>query len=521
MLIHRDMLARCATSYPDRIAITSEVGADSTYADLDDRTNSIANGLLQAGFGPGDRMVWLDRNSADYLFAYYATAKIGMTISPLNAWLRAAELAPQVELIQPAVLAAGADFITVAEAAAALASPRLFFQIDESGARKDSSSENQRTWSPWSDLMDAPSTSVDTGVDENDIHEIVFTSGTTGEAKGVMRSQRARILDSAFAALGYELGRNDHLLWFLPQFHIGGGAVPNQLLIQGGRVTVLRQFDVHQIAAALKTGVTYLVGVPAHYNLLFESGALDGVDTTGVSGCYVGGSVATNVLFRAIQTHFPSADLVHGYGSTESGPHSMALRGDDFLNHFGSLGQPVAGTEARVVVDEGTDAGTDEIGELWTRSDSTMAGYLDRPELTASVLSSDGWLRTGDLVRRSADGFFYLVDRAKDIIITGGENVYPREVEDIVATFPGVAEVAVIGIPDLLYEERVIALVRQPAEAEQLDPKEIIAFVRERLAGFKTPKEIHFVDEFPRSGAGKVNKAALRSKYGSVFEGKR
>jgi fatty-acyl-CoA synthase len=513
MLTHRDMLARCATSYPSRIAITSETGVDLTYDGLERATNSIAHGLSEAGLGPGHRLVWLDRNSADYLLAYFATAKLGMTITPLNAWLRATELAPQIALIRPDVLVAGADFVALAEAAAEGLPPQLRLHLD----RPDDPGRAASGWRPWRELQGDSTARPDIAVDENDVHEVVFTSGTTGEAKGVMRTQRARILDSAFSALGYELGRNDHLLWFLPQFHIGGGAVPNQLLIQGGRVTILRQFDPIEIASALKTGVTYIVGVPAHYNLLFESGALDHADTSGVRGCYVGGSVATNVLFQAIRDHFPTADLVHGYGSSESGPHSMALRGEDFLQHFGSLGQPVAGTEARVVNTSGVDAAVDEIGELWTRSDSTMTGYLDRPELTASVLTPDGWLRTGDLVRRAEDGFFYLVDRAKDIIITGGENVYPREIEDVIATYPGVAEVAVIGIPDPLYEERVLALVRFAAGTDRPDPKQIIDFVRARLAGFKTPKEVRYVEDFPRTGAGKIAKPALRSEFGSVF----
>ena len=515
MLTHRDMLARCAASYSSRIALTADSGRNFTYLEVDRLTNAIANALAEFGFGSGDRMVWLDRNSVDYLLAYFATAKIGMTITPLNAWLRATELAPQVELVSPAVLVAGDEFVELANEASTSISPRLRVQVSQASPM---ASPPDGAWSSWSDLLLGSTVYVDVPLDENDVHEIVFTSGTTGDAKGVMRSQRARILDSAFAALGYELGRNDHLLWFLPQFHIGGGAVPNQLLIQGGRVTVLRQFEPARVVAALQSGVTYLVGVPAHYNLLFASGLLEGVDTSQITGCYVGGSVATAALFRSIEKNFPSADLVHGYGSSESAPHTMALRGQDFLHHYGSLGQPVAGTEVRVVRRDGTDAGVDEAGELWTRSDSTMTGYLDRPELTAEVLSSDGWLRTGDLVRCDAEGFFFLVDRVKDIIITGGENVYPREVEDVISTYGGVAEVAVIGIPDALYEERVVALIHLADGATRPSSDDIIRYVRSQLAGFKTPKEVHFVGDFPRTGSGKIAKAKLRSSYGSVFD---
>jgi acyl-CoA synthetase (AMP-forming)/AMP-acid ligase II len=518
VLTHGDMLRRCASAYPQRIAITSEQGVDIIYERFDALTTIVARRLQAAGLGPGDRLAWLDRNSADYLIGYFATAKLGMTVTPLNLWLRAGEIAPQLELVRPAAIVAGSEFIALAERATDGLDLRLRIELDRENPSTD---PRAHEWQPWAELCEGEATPLDIGVDENDVHEIVFTSGTTGQAKGVMRTQRARILDSAFAALGYQVSRNDHLLWILPQFHIGGGAVTNQLLIQGGRVTILRQFGPAAVAAALRNDITYLLGVPAHYGLLLESGELDGVDTSSVTGCYVGGSIATQELLQRIQVAFPGADLVHGYGSTESGPHTMALRGEDFTSHLGSLGMPVAGTEVRVVTTDGVDAADDEVGELWTRSDSTMAGYLDRPELTDAVLSPDGWLRTGDLVRRAPDGFYYLVDRVKDIIITGGENVYPREVEDVIAALPGVAEVAVIGVPDPVYEERVVALIRALPDATPPSETEVIAYVRDRLAGYKTPKVVHTVEDFPRTGAGKIAKPKLRDTYGHVLGDRR
>jgi fatty-acyl-CoA synthase len=503
MLTFTDFLRRNASSYGGRIAITSETGMDITYQDLEDTTNALANALVGAGLGPGDRLVWIDRNSADFLITYFATAKIGMTFTPLNAWLRPAELRPQLELIQPSIIVVGGDFVDLAEQALPSAGKARQF------VRDDTTHSGWESWRTFAATGDTRPPDVD-GVNEETVHEIVFTSGTTGQAKGVVRSQRARILDSVLAALGYQLNRDDHLLAVLPQFHIGGAAVPNQLLMQGGRVTILRRYEPEAVAHALKDGVTYIVGVPAHYALLFESGHLSGLDTTSVRGCYVGGSAATQQLFSEIQRHFPAAELVHGYGSTESGPHSMALRGAAFLSHFGSLGLPVAGTEVRVVDPMDHPVGIDEVGELQVRSDSVMTGYLDQPELTASAFTQDGWLRTGDLVRRADDGYFWLVDRAKDMIITGGENVYPREVEDTIASFPGVGEVAVVGMPDPLYEERVVALVRRTENAPSFTPDDLIAYVRERLAGFKTPKEVWLVDDLPRTETGKISKVRIR-----------
>lgn len=510
MLTHKDVLARCASAYGSRIALTGPDGEDVTYEELDRLTERLASALRANGLGPGDRLLWLDHNSLEYLIGYYATAKAGMAFSPMNYWLRAHELAPPAELVAPAVVVAGDNYRETARAAVPRDGVRLWVTL---GGAADG-------WTTWTELSASGGGTCDVQVDEDAVHEIIFTSGTTGQAKGVMRSQRGRILDSYGAALAYELTRDDHMLWFLPQFHVGGGSVPGQLLVQGGRVTVLRKFEPEDAARAIARGITYMVGVPAHYNLLFESGALDGCDTKGVSGCYVGGSVATRRVFEEIQRHFPNADLVHGYGSTESGPHTMALRGQAFLEHFGALGLPVPGAEVRIVhLETRQPVATDEVGELCIRSDSVMAGYLDRPELTAAAFDEGGWLRTGDLVRRDEDGYFHLVDRAKDMIITGGENVFAKEVEDLLASFPGVAEVAVIGVPDSIYEERVVAVLRVEPGSPAPSVDELSRFARAELAGFKAPKEFYFVDDFPRTGVGKIAKQELRGQYGSVFGG--
>jgi fatty-acyl-CoA synthase len=505
MLTHRDILGRAAISYERRIAVTGPDHIGLTYAELDAMSNRVANAMLTHGWGKGDRVVWIDANSADFLIAYYATAKIGATFTAINYWLRASEIAPQLSLIQPKMLVAGSEYADLAQEALTLTglSSSLFLI---SAAREG--------WGSWrDDLLSGPADAITIPVSEDDLHEIIFTSGTTGHAKGVMRSQRKRIIDSFSAALAFELGRNDHMLWFLPQFHVGGASVAAQLLIQGGQVTILRRFDPAEVAAAIGRGVTYIVGVPAHYNLLFETNALAGVDTSSVRGCYVGGSAATAQLFSTIQEHFPSAELVHGYGSTESGPHSLSLRGQDFLDHFGALGLPVPGSAVRVV-DPTTllDVECGVVGELLVQSDAVMDGYLDRPDLTEQAFV-DGWLRTGDLVVRDEQGYFRMIDRVKNIIITGGENVYPKEVEDVLAGHPAVAEAAVIGVPDRIFEERIIAYVRRSGEGAGAAAGDLIKHVRARLAGFKTPKELYFVDDFPRTGIGKIAVADLKAAY--------
>ena len=509
MLSHRSMLRRTASAYGGRVALVDERGSTLTYRELDAVTDQLATALLGSGLRPGDRVVWLEKNRLEYLVAYFATAKAGLLFAPLNYWLRPAELAQLIELVEPKCVMVGDDFREVVDGLDVTRSVPLLVSLGASAAG----------WTPWRDLLGGPSDGSLDRVDDDEhaIHEIVFTSGTTGQAKGVMRSQRGRILDSMMAALAFELTRRDHMLFFGPQFHIGGASGPNQLLIQGGTVSIIT-FDPEVACERIAAGVTYVIGVPAHYNLMFESGMLERIDTAHVRGAYVGGSVATRSLFERITAHFPFADLVHGYGSTESGPHTMALRGPDFLEHFGALGLPVPGAEVKIVSAEGDEVARGEIGELAVRSDSVMAGYYKRPELTAAVLGADGWLRTGDLVRQDEFEYFHMAGRAKEMIISGGENVYPKEVEDLLATHDAVAEVAVIGLPDPVYEERVVAFVRPHPNGERPTEVELIGYVRSRLAGFKTPKEVHLVDDFPRTPLGKIAKEQLKQQHGDVFD---
>jgi fatty-acyl-CoA synthase len=493
MLTHAEVLRCGAAGYGRRIAVSFE-GRDVTYAELDSLTNRLACGLLDAGLQTGDRVAWIMTNHLDYLLLYYATAKAGVAISPMNPRLPRPELEPLLDLVRPAILVVAPDLegLVGDRPTVVHGSPR------------------------WHDLLDSVERALDP-VSERTLHEIVFTSGTTGQAKGVVRSQRKRILDSMAAALAYQLTRDDHMLFFAPQFHVGGGAAAGQVLLQGGRVTILPGFDPELTAKAIDAGVTYMLGVPAHYSLLVESGALEGRSTSSMRGCFVGGSVASTQQFDLIRETFGRADIVHGYGSTESGPHTAAVRGQAFLDHFGTLGLPVPGTEVRIVDLDGNDIFDDRPGELLVRAATVMDGYLGRPDLTEAAFAPGGWLRTGDVVRRDADGYLYLVDRLNDMIITGGENVYPTEIEAALCAHPGVVEAAVIGVPDPVYEECVVALVRLSPGASAT-PAALGEHLRRSLAPFKVPRRFEIVQDFPRTPLGKIAKAELRRRYGSVFD---
>ncbi|MCU1362149.1 MAG: hypothetical protein JWN99_3438 [Ilumatobacteraceae bacterium] len=504
MLTHRDVLRQLARAVGDAPAIFAHDGSVLTFGELDGLTDAVASGLLQHGLRPGDNIVWMSRNSVEFFVLYFATAKAGLTFTPLNHWLRAGEHAAIVDLLQPRAVVAAASL-----------TDRIDEVLDLAG-RPDvlrvCVGEPVAGWMSWTDLAASSGTLHAIPNDESACHEIVFTSGTTGPPKGVMRSQRKRVLEAHYSALSWRVSADDHLLMLGPQFHIGGPATPCQFLFQGGPVSVV-DFEPTAVAHAVDRGATFISGVPTHFTSLFESGVFDARDTSHVTACKLGGSSAPTVMFERVASMFPSAQICSGYGMTETGPHTLGVRGVR-PNQRGVLGRPVLGNEVRIMGEDGAaELPDDTVGELQLRSEFVFDGYYGNPELTARAFDGQ-WLRTGDLAKRDADGLFYLAGRAKDMIISGGENVYPTEVEDVIAACPGVAEVAVFGVADDLYVERVVAAVRfEPGTSTTMADVERSA--RARLAGFKCPRDLRSVAEMPRTGSGKIAKDQLRSMFES------
>ena len=515
MLSHQAILRAAAASYGDRIAITSAAAGDITHREFAALVRRLADALAQTGLTPGDVVTWYSYNRYEYLVTYYATALAGLRFCPLNYWLRERELGLILGLVKPKLAVVEEGLRDRFKLAAGQAFAGQLIELPETS---DRSSGPVADWQTFAELGRPDAPWPDSDSDSAAVHEIIFTSGTTGQPKGVMRSARKRIFDSLIGATVFQLHRDDHLMSMGPQFHIGGAAVPGPVLLQGGRVTVLRRFEPEAVAAALRGGVTYLQGVPAHFNLLFESGVLDRLDVSGVRGVYLGGSLVTFALDQEVARRFPAATIAHGYGSTESGPYSIGLRGPDVLTRPGTIGLPAPGVEAKVIDPGGGEAAPGDVGELLVRAPNVMDGYFGNDELTRQVIDADGWYHTGDLVRRDDDGYFYVADRKKDMIISGGENVYSREVEDVVSQHQSVSEVAVIGTPDPVYEECVTAVVRL-RDTHQVSADELRDFTRTRLAGYKVPRRFEFVGDLPRNAVGKVDKSALRQTYGSVFTG--
>ena len=492
-----------AVNRPDVVAIRCGARA-LTYAELDDRSSRLAQALLSAGVRAGDRVAHLDRTAPEIVELLFATSKIGAVTVPLNWRLAPAELETIVADAGCTVMIAGPTYREVArEIAAGVPQP---LEVVETGAAYEA-------------RLDAhPPTDPGHRGAANDVSVQMYTSGTTGLPKGVLTTQR----NLAAAYLSAEVWAFDSQsisLTPLPMFHIGGIGWAYLGLVSGATTILVSDFDAARVIDLLEhERVTNAVFVPTILQMLAAVPGAAERDYSNLRSIAYGASPITTPVLRAALRTF-RCPLFGVYGLTETTGGVIQLRPEDHdadgarQHLLRSAGRPLPWVEMRIVdpVSE-RECSAGAVGEVWLRAPNVMAGYYDRPEETAGALMADGWLRTGDGGYRDDDGYLFLTDRIKDMIVTGGENVYPVEVEEVLAQYPGVADVAVIGVPDERWGEAVTALVI-PAAGAAVGAGELVAFARQKLAGYKLPRTVEFVAELPRSPAGKVLKRELRARY--------
>jgi long-chain acyl-CoA synthetase len=487
-----DPLIRALSVGPDRTAIVSE-NRRVTYRELWSRCRRLASVLKHAGAGPGDRVAILAANSNQYIEAYLTLPAAGLVIVPLNTRHAMPELQYALTDAEAKVLLTDRDPAALGELVDTVIS-----MPDEYEALLDSADESE----------------LGIGVTENSLAGLFYTGGTTGASKGVMLSHR-NLIANAFHFMTVSPPDQDNVfLVMAPLFHAAGS---NGVLSGVWAASCQVPLKVFDPAVALdlieQHRVTHTLGVPAMIAALAELQHREPRDVSSVRHVAHGGSPIATAVVRRAHAAFPAAEFCHVYGATETSPLITGLRNEEQLldaDRGRSCGQPLIGVQVRFVDLDGREVPTGEVGELAARGPNVMLGYWNKPEQTAEVLK-DGWYRTGDMGYIDDEGYVFLVDRAKDMIVSGGENVYCSEVEEVLYKHPAVLEAAVFGVPDEQWGEAVHAVVvlRQDVSA-----RELIDSCRQHIAGYKIPKAISFSEkELPKSGPGKILKRELRAPF--------
>ncbi|MCU1455173.1 MAG: putative fatty-acid--CoA ligase [Acidimicrobiales bacterium] len=486
------------------------VGEQScTWAQLDARSSQVAVALEADGIGAGNRVAILEKSSIETFEVLFGCAKLNAVAVSISWRLVARELAVLLNDSRATVLVVGTDFLPLATAV----EPLLEFvkTILVIGA-----SDPYPSYAEWRDACSATDPSADSA--DDDVVLQLYTSGTTGVPKGVMLTNRNLIeLVRGAEMLGFE--ETSINLVPLPLFHIGGCGYA-LIGMSTGCVTVLvREIDpADMLRIVVEQGVTNMFVAPAVLQLMLGVPGVDTMDFSRLRYIVYGASpVSNDLLGRAVSTL--GCRFIQVYGLTETTGTVTVLPPEDHdptgpnPHRLRSAGRPVEGAAVRIVLaGSDTEAATGEVGEIWVRTPQNMLGYWRKPDETAAVLTEAGWLKTGDAGYVDDDGYLYIHDRVKDMIISGGENVYPAEVENVLMSHPEVAAVAVIGVPSERWGETVKAVVVAVPNADP-DPSEIIALAREQLAHYKCPTSVDFVDALPLNAAGKVLKRELRAPY--------
>jgi acyl-CoA synthetase (AMP-forming)/AMP-acid ligase II len=503
-----NMIRERAASDGGHPAITF-AGDTVTYADLDARSNQVAHALRAAGIGRGDRVAVLDKNAPEFYELLLGSAKLGAVLAAVNWRLAPREIAQVVNDSTARVLLAGAEFLPcVDEIEPELEHVELVISTEPGTTRVG--------FAEWRDAQPTDDLQLDVSADEVAVQ--FYTSGTTGLPKGAMLSHRAVFALAPLESEGWNLTADGVAMVAMPNFHIAGAGWGIVCLASGMHVVLHREVDLGAIFADIERfRVTHAVFVPAVLQMLVAHPDARTTDLSSLDAILYGASpISEDVLVKSIDVF--QCRFFQCYGLTETCGAVVVLEPEDhdpggpLAHRLRAAGLARPGVELRVVDDAGADCAPGEVGEVWIRSPSNMEGYWNMPAATAAVIDADGWFRSGDAGYFDADGYLYIHDRIKDMIISGGENVYPAEVESALMSHPGIEDVAVIGVPDERWGEAVKAIVVRAPGAE-LSEQELMAYSREQLAHFKCPTSVDWREVLPRNPSGKILKHELREPY--------
>ena len=505
-----------ATKFAEQPAVVCE-DRFYTYAELERWTAKIADALLKQGMKQGDHVLLLAPNVPEFTAVYYAILRAGGVVVPLNTLLLANEIADLLDHSDAKFMVVWHTFAEKGAAAFVQAETcqKLFFVgTDQKNLSPELFPEGQKRFI-LDELVDEVSGTVDCCLrSPNDTAVILYTSGTTGKSKGVELSH-FNIYSNAFYSKEphtLRIQSDSVTLAVLPLFHsFGQTAVQNASIIAGAKIVMVPQFEPRRALGEMaKHRVTHIAAVPTMYNLILQNQRRYKYDLSSLQAAVSGGASLPVAIYHDFKEVF-GITINEGYGLSETSPVACMTPAFDALNKPGSIGPEIYGTQVRIVREDGTFADVDEVGELVIRGHNVMKGYYNDSGATAAAFLEGGWFRSGDIAKMDSDGYFFIVDRAKDVIIRAGMNIYPREIEEVLHHHPAVLEAAVVGIPDKTLSEDVVAFVTLAPGAE-VAAQELQKYCRDRLALYKCPKRVEFVDQLPKNSTGKITKRVLREK---------
>jgi fatty-acyl-CoA synthase len=487
---------------PERDALWFE-GVTTSHGQFAERVRRTSAALAGLGVRSGDRVAWVSGNHPSALETLYACGQLGAIWVPVNARLTAPEARFVLQHSGATVVVHGRDQGRLADA---------LRDAVPTWVAAEPPAEGGAASLPLEELLAAADPEPrDEPVSLEDPCLIMYTSGTTGKPKGAVLTHGNMTWNATNQLLGFDLAQTERTLALAPLFHIGGlNGTVNPTLLRGGCAIVVRAFDpAESLRVIEEQGVNSFFAVPTMLDAMarlpeFRTRDLSRLRTIGAAGAPLPLPTLRTWLDRGVT-------MQQAYGMTEAAPGCTVLDSADAVRKIGSAGRPVFFTDLRVLRPDGSEAGVDEVGEVVVQGPNIMAGYWEDPERTAEVLV-DGWYHTGDAGSLDDEGFLYIRDRYNDMIISGGENIYPAEIESALLELPGVEEAAVIGVPDDTWGEVGLAVLVVATGAAR-DPEAIRTALRERLAGFKVPRLIEFADDLPKTATGKIRKPELRRRY--------
>ncbi|PWA09202.1 acyl-CoA synthetase [Pueribacillus theae] len=505
-LLIGEQLKRATHKTPNKEAFIFE-DKRLTYQEIDDRATHIAGWLQSQGIKHDDKVAFIFKNGLHFIEVFFGVSLSGAVGVPINFRLAPAEMEYIINNSDSKMLIIDKEY-TDAISSIRKRIPKVKSIVVAGNREKnsnfinyDSIFETNVAYQPCEQLSD------------NDPGMIVYTSGTTGRPKGAVLTHKNLVINRILLMWETRSPLYTKQLIVPPMFHVAAMANVIKNCLLNGTAVIHRDFNPEHILETIeKEKINSMMLVPAMWNFLLQVPNLEKYDLTSMTECTAGAAICPLELKKKIMKTFKNASYHEAFGQTETSPSATSLNHEDALRKTSSVGKPIINLEVRVVDDKMNDVAVGEVGEIVYRGPTVMKEYYNNPEATEEAFSG-GWFHSGDLVTYDEEGFIYIVDRKKDMIISGGENIYPAEIEEVLYTHPSILECAVIGVPDADWGESVKAMIVLKPE-QSLSEQEVISYCTEHLASYKKPKIVEFIDELPRNASGKVLKQVLRKQAG-------